>query len=142
MAQNYIIKSIPPDLHTWLKHRAIDEGKTLNQLVIAILTQYKTDREGEIMNITETMLLAGYAGICRDNITAISNVYGAEIRWSYRRPIDGPWRVVTEDRTEAADIMLEYDRIGDITLDDDLPTDLIAVADRHAKNCRAAWQEV
>ena len=94
------------------------------------------------MKITETMLLAGYSGVCRDNITAISNVNGAEIRWSYRKPADGSWRVVTEDRGDAADIMLEYDRIGDITLDDDLPTDLIAVADRHAKNCRAAWQEV
>lgn len=94
------------------------------------------------MKITETMLLAGYAGICRDNITAISNVNGAEIRWSYRRPIDGPWRVVTEDRTKAANIMLEYDRIGDVALDDDLPADLIAVADRHAEKCRAAWQEV
>lgn len=45
MAQNYIIKLIPQDLHSWLKHRAIDEGKTLNQLVIKILNDYRQEKE-------------------------------------------------------------------------------------------------
>lgn len=93
------------------------------------------------MKIIEKMLLTGYVGICRDTITALSNVNGAEIRWSYRKPVDGPWRVVTEDRNEAADIMLEFDRIGDVALDDDLPASLVEVAEKHAENCRKAWRQ-
>ena len=47
MAQNYIIKAIPADLHQWLKIQAIRDGKTLNQLVIAILDAYHKDRKGD-----------------------------------------------------------------------------------------------
>jgi len=86
--------------------------------------------------ITEKMLLAGYRGICNDSITAVSEIEGKEIRWSYRKPQDGQYRVVTEDRDEAADIRLEYDRVGDIPLDSDLSPELIAVAEGHAGNCR------
>ena len=92
--------------------------------------------------ITEKMLLAGYKGICNDAITAISEIDGKEIRWSYRKPQDGQYRVVTEDREEAADIMLEYDRVGDVELDDDLTPELIAVAEKHAGNCRSSWRGV
>ena len=35
---NYIIRALPDELHKWLKHQAIEEGKTLNQIVIEILT--------------------------------------------------------------------------------------------------------
>ena len=91
------------------------------------------------MKITEKMLLAGYIGICNDSITAISEIEGKEIRWSYRKPQDGQYRVVTEDREEAADIMLEYDRVGDVELDDDLTPELIAAAEKHATNCRKEW---
>jgi len=91
------------------------------------------------MKITETMLLTGYKGICNDAITAISEIDGREIRWSYRKPQDGQYRVVTEDREEAADIMLEYDRVGDVELDDDLTPELIAAAEKHATNCRKEW---
>lgn len=91
------------------------------------------------MKITETMLLEGYQGVCADGITAISVSSGAEIRWSYRQPATEDSRVVTEDRAEAADIMLEYDRVGDIGLDDDLPPELLAAADKHAENCRKVW---
>ena len=86
--------------------------------------------------ITEKMLLAGYRGICNDSITAVSEIEGKEIRWSYRKPQDGQYRVVTGDREEAADIRLEYDRVGDIPLDSDLSPELIAVAEGHAGNCR------
>ena len=87
--------------------------------------------------ITEKMLLAGYIGTCNDSITAISEIEGKEIRWSYRKPQDGQYRAVTEDRGEAADIRLEYDRVGDIPLDNDLSPKLIAVAlEKHAGNCR------
>ena len=85
------------------------------------------------------MLLAGYKGICNDCITAISEVNGQEIRWSYRQPQDGQYRVVTEDRDAAADITLEYDRFGDVALDDDLAPELMAVAENHAENCRKEW---
>ena len=91
------------------------------------------------MKITEKMLLEGYKGICNDSITAISEVDGHEIRWSYRMPATEDSRVVTEDRDEAADIMLEYDRVGDIPLDDDLTPVLIEVAEGHAENCRKEW---
>ena len=91
------------------------------------------------MKITETMLLEGYRGVCNDGITAISEVNGEEIRWSYRQPATDDSRVVTEDRDEAADIMLEYDRAGDIDLDDDLPPALLAAAEKHAENCRKVW---
>jgi len=91
------------------------------------------------MKITEKMLLEGYEGICNDAITAISRIGGDEIRWSYRKPRTEDSRVATEDRDEAEDIMLEYDRIGDIVLDDDLSPELIAVAERHAENCRKEW---
>lgn len=91
------------------------------------------------MKITEKMLLENYQGICNDSITAISEINGDEIRWSYRKPQDGEYRVVTEDREEAADIMLEYDRVGDIDLDDDLTPELIAIAEKHAENCRKVW---
>jgi len=91
------------------------------------------------MKTTETMLLQGYKGICNDSITAISEIDGKEIRWSYRKPATEDSRVVTEDREQAADIMLEYDRVGDIPLDDDLPLDLLAVSDNHAMSCRKAW---
>ena len=53
------------------------------------------------MKITETMLLEGYRGVCNDGITAISEVNGEEIRWSYRQPATDDSRVVTEDRDEA-----------------------------------------
>jgi len=89
--------------------------------------------------ITETQLLTGYNGVCADGITAISKIGPAEIRWSYRQHRDGQYRVVTEDRNEAADIMLEYDRAGDIDLDDDLSPELIAIADQHKYNCLAVW---
>lgn len=91
------------------------------------------------MKITEKMLLEGYEGICNDAITAISRINGEEIRWSYRKPATEDSRVVTEDREEAADIMLEYNRVGDIDLDDDLAPELLAVAERHAENCRKVW---
>lgn len=42
---NYMIRQLPEELRQWLKIQAIKDGKTLNQLVIAILTQYK-EREG------------------------------------------------------------------------------------------------
>jgi len=91
------------------------------------------------MKITETMLLNGYKDCCADGITALSIVEGREIRWSYRKPATEDSRVVTEDRDEADDIMLEYDRAGDIDLDDDLAPDLIAAAEKHAENCRKVW---
>ena len=91
------------------------------------------------MKITETMLVSGYEGICNDAITAISKIDGQEVRWSYRKPETEDSRVVTEDREDAADIMLEYDRIGDIDLDDDLTPELLAVAEKHAENCRNVW---
>jgi hypothetical protein len=91
------------------------------------------------MKITEKMLLENYQGICNDSITAISEINGDEIRWSYRKPATEDSRVVTEDREEAADIMLEYDRTGDIELDDDLTPELLAVAEKHAENCRKVW---
>jgi len=92
------------------------------------------------MKITEKMLLEGYEGICNDAITAISRINGEEIRWSYRKPATEDSRVVTEDRDEAADIMLEYDRVGDIELDDDLSAELLATAEKHAENCRKEWE--
>lgn len=91
------------------------------------------------MKITEKMLLAGYKDVLADGITALSIVEGREIRWSYRKPATEDSRVVTEDRDEADDIMLEYDRVGDINLDDDLTPELIAAAEKHAKNCRKMW---
>ena len=36
----YIIRKIPDDLHKALKHQAIEEGKTLNQIIIEILTSH------------------------------------------------------------------------------------------------------
>ena len=91
------------------------------------------------MKITETMLLKGYKDVLADGITALSIVEGREIRWSYRKPRTEDSRVVTEDRDEADDIMLEYDRVGDINLDDDLAPDLIEAAEKHAENCRKIW---
>jgi len=102
-----------------------------------VIKKVMHDKSEIAMKITEKMLLAGYIGICKDSITAISEIDGREIRWSYRKPQDGQYRVVTEDRDEAADIMLEYDRVGDIPLDNDLSPKLIAVAQKHAGNCRA-----
>ena len=36
----YIIRALPDDLHKALKHQAIEEGKTLNQIIIEILTAH------------------------------------------------------------------------------------------------------
>lgn len=104
-----------------------------------VIKKVMHDKSEIAMKITEKMLLAGYKGICKDSITAISEIDGREIRWSYRKPQDGQYRVVTEDRGEAADIMLEYDRVGDVELDDDLTPELIAAAEKHATNCRKEW---
>lgn len=91
------------------------------------------------MKITEKILLEGYQDVCADGITAISKIGRQEIRWTYRRPRTEDSRVITGDRERADDIMLEYDRAGDIPLDDDLPLELLAVSDNHAMNCRKVW---
>lgn len=91
------------------------------------------------MKITEKMLLEGYKGICNDTITAISVVNDKDIRWTYRKPKDGDYQVVTEDRDEAEEIFLEFDRDGTVPLDDDLSLELIVVAEKHAENCQKEW---
>jgi predicted HicB family RNase H-like nuclease len=47
MAQNYIIKAIPQDLHKFLKIESIKRDMSLNALVIEILEAYKKEREGK-----------------------------------------------------------------------------------------------
>lgn len=37
---NYILRNIPPDLWTRAKHRAIDEGKSLRELIFLALEAY------------------------------------------------------------------------------------------------------
>jgi len=47
MAQNYIIKAIPAELHKFLKIESIKRDMSLNTLVIEILEAYKNEREGK-----------------------------------------------------------------------------------------------
>jgi len=39
---NYLIRNIPPDIWTQAKHRAVDEGISLKELILKALRQYIT----------------------------------------------------------------------------------------------------
>lgn len=92
------------------------------------------------MKITEKALLEGYDGMSNDGITAQSLIDNVRVWWTYRKGDTGDgYNVVTEDRDEAAEITLSNDRVGTIDLDDDLTPELIAVAEKHAENCRKTW---
>lgn len=62
------------------------------------------------MKITEEMLLDNYVGIT-NGLDLISEIGGEQFFWNYRkgRDLEG-YNVVTHERSEAAEITLEYTR--------------------------------
>lgn len=92
------------------------------------------------MKITETELLEGLHGVCRDGITAISTINSEDIYWDYRQGDDGDgYNVVTEDRAEAEHILLTNGRYGRIELDVIVDPVLLAAAELHAQRCQECW---
>ena len=59
------------------------------------------------MKLSEKKLLDGLVSLSINGWSAISEVGGRRIVWTYRRPADGNFRLATADREEADSITVE-----------------------------------